>query len=186
MMKISRRNIWRMRDLVLMGYNEAGEDELEKGMVWYQEARQKACEIMDCHSLEKAAGVIAALSPLKTWENNLEIAELLIKKGERKHVGHLCDKAEAILNGADIPSTLNGNKITNFYFNIVDPWDTKPVTIDRHALRMAGLRHDLSLTTKQYEIVAQAYREAAKRKNILSNQMQAITWLVQRSKNKKS
>ena len=110
---------------------------------WYQEAHDwaKALGLVHNISTPKVCGVIAALSPLKTWEQNLKIARDLILTGDCGHMGAFKKKAIDIVHSSghdsEIVRILNGNKITSFYLNIKYPDRISEVTIDRHALSIA-------------------------------------------------
>jgi hypothetical protein len=86
----------------------------------------------------------------------------------------------------------NGNKVRNFYNNIVDPNSTTPyVTADTHALS-AALNSPISANDAggfglfngslepTYSLVKEAYIRAAQVAGILPREMQSITWEAQR------
>lgn len=69
-------------------------------------------------------------------------------------------------------------KVPNFWANIGQPLDPVPVTIDRHAARIAtGNDEDSVPSGGAYHRVADAYRDAADTAGILANQIQAVTWV---------
>ena len=93
----------------------------------------------------------------------------------------------------DINSQLgNGNKVRNFYNNIVDPNSTTPyVTADTHAISAAlaapmsaedasGVGLFLGQKEPLYALVKEAYIKAADIAGILPREMQSITWEAQR------
>jgi len=86
----------------------------------------------------------------------------------------------------------NGNKVRNFYNNIVDPNSSTPyVTADTHALS-AALNSPISANDASgfglfngsleptYALVKEAYIRAAQVAGILPREMQSITWEAQR------
>jgi hypothetical protein len=86
----------------------------------------------------------------------------------------------------------NGNKVRNFYNNIVDPNSSTPyVTADTHALS-AALNSPISANDAggfglfngslepTYSLVKEAYIRAAQVAGILPREMQSITWEAQR------
>ena len=136
----------------------------------------------DKQALTKVCGIIASLSPLKTWEQNKIIAEGFLRDGKVKHIKLFKGKAKDILlsdgNIDTVAEILNGNKITSFFLNILDPYNNTAVTIDRHAVSIAiGENIDPVMTDNQYEFFVNAYRIAATKRNVRPSQMQAITWV---------
>lgn len=158
---------------------------------WYRDANLFAQNLSELtgHSLPKICGVIAALSPLKSWDENKIIARnFLLKTGPAKHTRVMVNKAKDIISGTgevdQICEVLNGNKITSFFLNILQPETAGAVTIDRHAVAVALGRNatdkELQITTGQYEFFANCYRIAAQKRNVLPLQMQAVTWEIWR------
>lgn len=148
------------------------------------------------HHLERNAGIIAALSPLNGWTNNLRKAKAVISKRGRITVvrgmpngiglGGNVEKAIKIYNGADPLNVLKGDKVTAFYRTILDPTGDIDPVIDRHAFDIAvgeptnEKRRQVLSRKGVYEEFAHVYREAAKVAGIGSAQMQAITWVAWR------
>jgi len=179
---------------ILAVYNRASAENLRWGLMWYPTAHRQAAAMGGGrgHHLERNAGIIAALSPLNGWKNNLRKAQeviskrgrIVVAKGQPNGIGlgNNVAKAIAIYNGADPLNVLNGDKVTAFYRTILDPWGDIDPVIDRHAFDIAvGERTDEKrrgiLSRKGvYSEFAAAYREAAKSAGIGSSQMQAITW----------
>jgi hypothetical protein len=153
---------------------------------WYKEANTYAKYLSKRtgYSTEICAGVIAALSPLKTWEQNKVEAKTFLETGWAGHTRQFLNKARAIVKGRDIPTILHGKKITAFYYNIINPKCHQNVTIDRHALSIA-LRFKTSeeehhLTTRQYQFFQDAYKHAAKRAGVSPLTIQSATWVSYR------
>lgn len=159
---------------------------------WYTEAYKLSCELAQKYNTqtERVAGVIAALSPMKNWNMNIRLADDFFAGRKVGHTKAMVSKAEAIGTAdiKDIPAILNGNKITNFYSNIINPSCNTRVTIDRHAIMIAmgGVnlsQQELSLlanTDKKYKAIADAYRRAAKKLGVRPLEVQAVTWVVWR------
>jgi hypothetical protein len=159
---------------------------------WYQNAYRISCELAQKHSTqtERVAGVIAALSPLKRWDKNIQLADDLLSGRKVGHTTAMVNKANKVASAdiKDIPTILNGNKITDFYSNIINPTCKNRVTIDRHAIMIAmGGVHigkedliSLSNTDKKYTAIADAYRRAAKKLGVRPLEVQAVTWVVWR------
>lgn len=181
---------------IVNNYSSANINVVREGLSWYADAHNLCENLANKYgtSASKVAGIIAALSPLTSWERNKEIAELFLK-GQRKglHTNRMIAKAEAVLacgSWYDIPDILNGDKIRSFFFNIYSPFSSsqKYVTIDRHAISVAYGREindkdRPQLTKNQYNFISDAYMLAAKEISanlnvlILSFEVQAITWV---------
>ena len=162
---------------------------------WYKDAFKYASGISKdlpftlCENISKSCGIIAALSPQKSWELNQECAESFIETGNAKNTRILAEKAIRIFNsdGSDdeILKILNGPKITSFYSNIRHPESSQAVTIDRHALSccfMKWVTDDFyrGMTKNQYDWFELAFQGAAKKLDIQPSKLQSITWLVWR------
>ena len=110
---------------------------------WYIEANLYALSLSNRFNvpLSVSCGVIAALSPLKSWNENKIIAYSFLESGRGKHVNAFVNKAKDIkLSDGSIEAIatiLNGNKITRFLMNIVKQEQTTFVTIDRNAVSIA-------------------------------------------------
>lgn len=176
-------------------FRTATPTEVVAGADWYRDAREIATSLATRNgvSVEIAAGVIAALSPLQSWGANVNLAARFLEAGGL-HTGYLSAglaRARKILNGENILHTLRGKKITNFYLSIITAGQDG-VCIDRHAWSLAvGVRYGVdaeapNLTPKRYGQAVEAYTRAAK---ILSReydesfspaQVQAVTWTLWR------
>ena len=183
---------------VLAVYNGAFEHHLRFGLAWYPHAHREALRMGGgrAQHLSRNAGIIAALSPLNHWTNNVAKAREVISKRGRIAVvkgqpngiglGNNVQKAIDIYNGAEPLDVLRGDKVRAFYRTILDPTGDIDPVIDRHAFDIAvGERTDEkrrgALSRKGvYEQFAHVYREAAIIAGIGSAQMQAITWVAWR------
>lgn len=185
----STRNVTRI-------FREATAEQVQAGMDWYADARRVANVYAERYgvSVEVAAGIIAALSPLNSWGNNLNLAARFLEAGglDAGYLKANLAKARAILAGADPVQTLSGLKVTNFYRSIVSA-GADGVCIDRHAYCLATNDRSASndvpgLSGKRYAELVECYVRAAK---ILSREMgqtitpavvQSVTWTVWRNK----
>lgn len=161
---------------------------------WYAEARALAESLAaeTGYSVDQCAGVIAATSPMMSWEKNQELAARVLRAGglTSGYLGAGLRKCDAILAGADILATLSGLKIQNFYLSIRSA-GAEGICIDRHAIDIAlATRHSdaerPSLTPKQYATFAGAYAAAAESLQaeglpISPAELQAITWVAWRA-----
>lgn len=151
---------------------------------WYMHAHAYAQELADRHNTSTiiAAGVIAALSPQKSWTENKRLANQFLAGNERGHTGANLAKAKQIKQGGncleEICDILHGLKTSSFFINITLPTAYKAVTIDRHAVEIA-LNKKLdnhAMTVNQYTFFSNCYTIAAKRLGLYPHQIQAITW----------
>lgn len=158
---------------------------------WYNEAYHFALSVSEVTDLNinQVCGVIAALSPRKTWEQNKIQAVQFIKTGNCGHMNAFKDKAARIIacsgNEDQILKILNGAKITSFYLNIRYPQQSINITIDRHALSICLGRwinefDYTGMTAKQYAFFSDCYRHAAAKLAVSPLLVQSVTWVVWR------
>lgn len=154
--------------------------------MWYQNANE-ICRELDRENPDRAAGVIAALSPQIHWNQNVALAIRAYTDGTASGCfGNSCRNANRILNGEDWRVVLNGKKTRNFAALISNPNDSESVCVDRHAFDIAVGEKTNEKNRKAldrvgvYERFADAYRSAAAALGILPSQAQAISWVVWR------
>lgn len=156
----------------------------QDGASWYGRARAVAASI-DPTAVDRAAGVIAALSPQTSWEHNVRLARRTYAIGQASgHTRLFCGRANAIYRDGVAPlSVLGGRKVRAFYTLISDPTDRTTVCVDRHAVAVAVGR---TLSDRErkileragvYDAVSDAYRAAAEALGIPAHAVQATTWL---------
>jgi hypothetical protein len=176
-------------------YDRATREDIESGLAWYVMAR-RWCQWTGRDygfNWESVAGALAALSPLVRWEWNLDCTKALVK-GIREGVRHADQihlpgpattvnktKAIRILLTGDI-GYLSGSKVESFYDNITNP-ASLAVTVDQWAYRAAI--GDVSAVVTwiypaKYRRVAEKYRKAAGRLDLMPFELQAIVWIVVR------
>jgi len=173
---------------VLKVYRSATDAQLAEGIRWYDDAHTLAVAL-DPTNVERSSGVIAALSPMMPWGRNVTTAVRAYADGFASGcLNTSCAKADRILNGeAPLDVIGNGNKVRNFYLNILNPSDAcGGVTVDRHAFDIAVGRvtddETRGILSRKgvYDTFADVYRQAALIAGIGSAQMQAVTWVVWR------
>lgn len=171
---------------VLAVYESATGVQIAKGMDWYADAHRVADAFAVRYgvTVDIAAGVIAAVSPLNSWGANVNLAARILAAGGLT-AGYMSSglrKCDSILAGADIASTLKGLKTVAFWEGIRTGGATDAVCIDRHAWDVAvatRMSEDTRppLAGKRYALAADAYRDAAKTlPGLTAAQLQAITW----------
>ncbi len=141
-----------------------------------------------------AAAVFAALSPNNDYHGNLRDATKLLTMAKAgatidsfkvSTYGNNKRKAWAIAQGTPPLDLIIANKTRNFFINVNWPNNQHAVTIDGHMTnvwrgkreRLVGLRN---LTDKGYEEIAQGFRDLARERNLIPNQVQATVWLAWR------
>lgn len=173
---------------VLAVYSNSTAENMRQGLTWYMDAHNFA-KMLDPKNVARAAGIIAALSPMNGWENNKnKAAQLYRQNGDGTGLGLKANAAKAvrIYNNEDPNDVLKGAKVRAFYRTILNPFGDIDPVIDRHAFDIAvGKRTDDKIRGQLsnkgvYESFASVYRQAAKVAGIGSAQMQAITWVTWR------
>jgi len=166
-------------------YNNCNSEDLENGRTWYENAKSFSIYLSKKYNVTElqSSGIIAALSPQKSWEHNTKIAEQFIEtNGNAKvHTGVQLGKAKHILYNSVIPSevykTLGGMKTKNFFYNIYNPDDRDYCTIDRHHLNVCYGENLESCTDKQYAFLKEKTIIFANKLNMIPNQLQASLWV---------
>ncbi len=156
----------------------------QEGLKWYADAHDFANGLANTYGIGnmKVAGIIAAMSPMKSWDINKKITEEFISCGTSSHTYSQTKKAKNIYCGDEtktyIETTLGGLKTINFFNNIFNPSDENHLTIDRHHLYIStGL--DLQVCTiKQYEFIKKRTIMFSKSINLTPCNLQAILWVT--------
>lgn len=181
---------------ILRVLDSASESEWNEGMEWYATARALAVELSEGVNgggdIERAAAVIAILSPMKEWEQNKRLAIKAYRDGGL--TGGTFRNAVVKVNKllvervADIDGVVTGPKVRAFWRGIVTGGATDIVTIDRHAFDVAiGKRltdDERVIGIKKYRECERAYIRAARDRGMSAAQVQAITWTVWRNRYK--
>lgn len=172
---------------VLSVFHAATDEQMTTGLDWYNDAHEFALSL-DASNPSRAAGVIAALSPMMGWDCNKMQAGRVFERGNAAGLGlaRNCDKAQMIYDGSNPEDVLKGDKVCAFYRTILNPTgDISPV-IDRHAFDIAVGRvtddKSRSMLTRKgvYDSFANVYRHAAIAVGVGAAQMQAVTWTAWR------
>jgi len=167
---------------------EADYHTFNAGLDWYADAME-FCEMLDPDNPRRAAGIMAALSPMKSWKANKNLARRFYQGYRDGTFKTNIVKATRIYNGEDPLDVLpKGKKTYNFYLNIAG--DASAVTLDRHAIDIAcGMtmsddERAIYFRSKSHLAdITEAYRRAAKiaskefNLDIHPYQIQAITWV---------
>ena len=160
----------------------------EEHFDWYSDTNDFTKTVATTHKIrmDKVAGIISALSPLKEWNKNKEIAVDLITTRKCGHTKVMVKKALDImdndLNSSQTMGVLNGNKISAFFMNISEPTNPNHVTVDRHAIAVALGRNatdkEQQLSDNQYKFFEDAYIWTALQLGLRPSLLQSITWVA--------
>lgn len=160
-----------------------------EGKEWYWIANSIAQDIADTYNvpIEVICGVMASMSPQKSWEENIKLCKRYIEDPHnfKGHVRKMVGKAHIISmwwqgykdRKGFIERILNGPKIVSFFNNMLNPYDNSYITIDTHHLSIClGDSKINTCTPKQYEFLRQETLKFAKKQNLIGNEVQAILW----------
>lgn len=163
---------------ILRVWDAANSDDMAEGFTWYPEANSIAREAGD---VLVGAGILSALSPRMPWNRNVALARKAFSEPlTGGALGRSIASVNAIREGADPLSVLGGLKTRAFFHNIVAPHADDEVTVDTHAIKIAGVNAD-SVGVRAYRDIADSYREAAAIAMVLPQEMQAVTWVAWRN-----
>ena len=173
-MRATKANIRRVMSVVTP-------EDMQEGMSWYEDAYGVACKLTPANP-STGAGILAALSPMTSWPENVKKATMVVDSGTTYGLSSNVDKAVRILNGETPLDVLRGPKVRSFYTDIMG-LPTETVTIDRHAIDIAcgrplsnSERATFGKDTK-YAMLARFYTEVAREYDVTPSQLQAITWV---------
>lgn len=186
---VATATILAMSDNILSVYGRATDSQHTRGLAWYWNASTIANDLATVYNVtyEQACGVLAALSPSTDWDRNVALAHDMLNSGDCGHAyGDAIRKARLIRDGADPATVLGGRKVRSFYQAVYWAGETGHVVVDRHAHAVAlGVSKPLGDwaakaldAPARYQIVAAAYRHAARRAGIAPADMQAVTWVT--------
>jgi hypothetical protein len=178
-------------------FRSADAYQIDSAAQWYSDAYEIAAAFAAKHDMtvEATAAVIAVLSPMQAWGNNVNLAARILVGAGTVTTGGLSAnvaKANRIILGESPSTVVGGQKVTNFYRSILTK-GAEGLTVDRHAFDIAvGVRHGdknrPGISKGMYATIEDMYRRAAR---ILSKEygrvltpgaVQSVTWMVHREK----
>lgn len=191
---------------ILTVYNLATDVEKADGISWYADANKIAKRFAKKYKqpVKTVCYVMAALSPNNKWQRNITDTDRVLRDYTCGYLGSMVTLYEAgekdalkgiactytanlikafrILETGDVTFIGKGLKTNNFALNIYTPKNDN-VTIDYHAISIAlGVRHTIDSVQgkyflgKNYEALANAYREAGAKVGLSASEIQAVTW----------
>ncbi|GEM_PF-4026623 len=180
-------------------FERADAIDLREGLVAYERYNATMRELSGRYgyAVDVVAAVFVTLSPNNNYAANLRSTASVLeghKAGlQPKQItvstyGHCKHRAWHFADGVDFLSVTRGRKVRSFYFNILDPQDPEPVTIDGHMIgvwlgRQIRMKEAAYLKIK-YEKVASDFRAVARDVGLLPNQLQAVVWFAWKRINK--
>ncbi len=174
---------------ILRLYLSATADQRVAGETWYNTAREECKRLAKRYHVDYrcAAGVIAALSPRQKWHQNKKDAEKILRDAVAGSsvmpkvgaFGKNALKAWRIAHGESPAKVLGGPKVNAFYRNICG--DYNGVTVDVWAARVAEPYNRRFVgRDKDYQLIADAYRNVAELVGSFPAFVQAVCWVTVR------
>lgn len=177
-------------------FDRADQIDLNEGVVAYERYNAVMRAIADYYhfDLDRVIAAFVSLSPNSSYNVNLRsLVSVLhgINRGLKVEdiivatYGHCKQRAFAYAKGQkDFMTETKGPKILAFYNNILDPSDTRWVTVDGHmhcvwSNQTMTMREAL-VTRKQYREIATDIKRVAFKNYLRPNQMQAILWFTRK------
>lgn len=156
------------------------------GSKWYQEAKEFSSNLSKEYEVEefKVCGLIAALSPMKSWQENKKLTIDFLKGKRKGHFKSQINKCKIILDSKspeEVELILNGLKTTAFFRNIYLPLDNERVTIDRHISKIYNKGELLRITPARYRTIESAFKRLSKKVNLPVTTIQGTVWLYSKS-----
>jgi hypothetical protein len=179
---------------ILDTYNLATTEEVRLGKEWYKTANYECSALLyglrlQDYSLATIVGMTAALSPRNKWARNLIDVDKLLDDDNTTVGTFHANKAKALSikhsfysTPWEIENLLGGDKVKSFYRNILEPENTRYVTVDGHAIGVwLGCRTvSASAQGNAYQTIKDAYVTTANELCLIPCELQAITWLTYR------
>lgn len=171
------------RDRIVQVWHLATTAEHNVGMQWYADALTLAAEL-DPTDPRRGAGVIAVLSPMTSWAQNVANARSAYAGISPPTLSRNAAKAMAMARGGRPERYVSGPKVTAFWLAICG--ESGPATIDRHAGDIClgrpctDTERELSLRKGGRKLMQAAYALAATDLGVTTHQVQAVTWVAWR------
>ena len=179
-------------------YDHSTERERIDGLFWYDNAREHVEHRSTLYGLptQTVAGILAALSPNTTWDNNLKDLDAMLGISALVGTGpeleaevvvttYRANRAKAlrILRGESPEGVLTGPrafKVPIFYRNIIGDWSVP--CIDSHAINAwFGYRRTggklSAVPVRTLRRITHDYTVASHKKGLTPAEFQAIIWV---------
>lgn len=165
--------------------DDAEPAQMADGITWYDEAKALAADLapiisQDGGGIERAAEVIAALSPRTIWSRNVAGAYALMVHDEALPglLSRNVTLARRIIDGERLDDITKGPKVKAFARAIAG--DTDAVVIDVHMLHAMGLDDKTLGRVGCYDALSDVVRAAAVRRGLEPSHAQSVIWVVAR------
>lgn len=173
-------------------YLESTAIEKNMGVHWYADQHAYLKDMSEHFdiSLDLVCGITAVLSPMISWQENVNMTYHMLKfKGKIpsniKMPGFKFNvrKALKIYRSKKVFPYLSGPKVTQFYYNLLNPFDDSSITIDTFMIACYYESRDKYAlkkytSDKHIEFLKNELRELAVKHALLPLQLQAIIWLT--------
>ena len=169
---------------ILAEYDRASNANVATGWKWYVNMRAWCEVVAKRHDIytERVISAFAVMSPTITVDQcKRAVIELLELGTTTLAWGQNVEKAKAIIDHG-LYEVVCGRKVTAFEEAIDKPWGDSPPVIDRHAVAIYMGRgvNDIERQglqrRKVHNRVSNAYRKAARERELPVHVMQAIVW----------
>jgi hypothetical protein len=180
-----------LTDNVLAVFDRASDAEREEGTAWYPLASRIVTAIAEATDTDvvRVTYTLAALSPRNPWLWNVADCysyALASREGSPRPTATTFERnrqaAWRAMSQDGHPWVDAAPKVKAFVAAILG--DSEAVVVDIWAYRVA-VGHEPTnhgkFRASQYEPIAEAYRNAARRRGVTPRTMQAVTWLVAQS-----
>lgn len=176
---------------IIRAYQVASQDQIDRGMRWYSEARAWARWVSHEFGITdlQVVSMVAVMSPRNRWEWNLQdVINLLnaMRSGRDPRLvpchSFNCNKYKAIAIMRGEPYEIKSKKVGAFIDNIIDPCSTR-ITVDVWAYRVYLGDYRLpvvKIAPKLYDHIEAQYLQVAELFDLRGYELQAITWAVAR------
>jgi hypothetical protein len=176
---------------IMAAYKRATPAEIADGTGWYARAREIALEISP-DDVWRGAGILATLSPMKEWSENVRLARLAVATGKATgNVPSATGPCQKILDGMSWDDAMKGPKTRSFCIAIATAGRGEVATIDAHAHDAAMAQSHAwaarpTITKGTFNAMDAAYREVAEYLGLAVNDLQAIVWVVWKREKKEA
>jgi hypothetical protein len=173
-------------------YLQSTEIERAMGLHWYADQHSYLKDMANHFDvpMKLVCGITAVLSPQISYQQNINLAYHVLKfKGKLpSNLKTPCfslnlKKAIKIYKSKKVFPSLRGPKVTQFYLNLLNPFDDNSITIDTFMIACyyeLSDRNDCSKYTgeKNIEFLKSEIKKLAGKYDLLPLQFQAIVWLT--------
>lgn len=172
-------------------YLQANEQERAMGFHWYIDNNRYLIDMASFFNVEAkiVIGMTAVLSPGMAWQANVNLVYNMLKfKCKMSQIKSSAykpniEKAIKIYRKKQVFPYLRGPKVTEFYYNLLNPFDSSHVTIDSFMIACKFEAQNLEFlkkytSEKHIETFKTEIFELSRKYEVLPCQFQAIVWIA--------